>query len=298
MNKYAIIIALLAAGFIMHSASANASIPSWIKSNAKYWKEGQIGDAEYVKGIQYLIQNAIIQIPSSDKTVEKSSKIPSWVKNNAGWWADGSLGDSEYVSSMQYLVGVGIIDASQQTSPAQTINNSTSSSSNPTSVTTYDVAKCDAMSTAADKQTCLEEIRQAKDLKDKMARATPYVVGPVTYYLVNAELIDTGDGGVFINVNTVLENTGSKSSNPDLFCTGPFACNYHLTDGQKDYPPSIFSLTSGHLELKFQDPRPIVWNFYSKQNVGGFAFDPSKQYSFKISEPFGSTIIPLTLVRQ
>ena len=124
------------------------------------------------------------------------------------------------------------------------------------------------------------------------------MVGPVTYYIVGADLIDTGDGGVFINVHTVLENTGSKSSNPDLYCTGPYACNYHLTDGKNDYPPSIFSLTSGHLELRFHDPRPIVWNFYSKENVGGFAFDPSKQYSFKISEPFGSKTIPLTLVRQ
>jgi hypothetical protein len=120
----------------------------------------------------------------------------------------------------------------------------------------------------------------------------------VTYYIVKTDLINTGDGAVFINVHTVLENTGSKSSNPDLFCTGPFACNYHLNDGQNDYPPSIFSLTSGHLQLVYQKPVAIDWNFYSKQNTGGFTFDSSKTYSFKVSEPFGSATIPLKLITQ
>ena len=292
-KKYAIIVALLVVGFMVHSASADAMIPSWIKSNAKYWKEGQIGDDEYVKGIQYLIQNGVVQIPPSDKTVEKSSKIPSWLKNNAGYWADGSLGDSEYISAIQYLVGMGVIDVS-----ASITTSATSSPSAINASTDVDTTKCNAMTTEADKQTCMEEIRAESDLKAKIARATPFVVGPVTYYIVSTDLINTGDGGVFINVHTVLENTGSQSSNPDLFCTGPFACNYHLTDGQKDSPPSIFSLTSGHLQLVYHKPVAIDWNFYSKQNVGGFTYDPSKTYSFKVSEPFGSTTIPLKLIAQ
>jgi hypothetical protein len=302
MNKYAIIVALLAVGLIMHSANADTSIPSWIKSNAKYWKEGQIGDDEYVKGIQYLIQNGVMQIPTSDNVVDKSPTIPSWVKNDAGWWADGSIGDSEYISAMQYLVAAGIINVNQKNTSVQSTSNSTSDD-NATSIaqsniSTSDQNNCNTLTTDADKETCLENVQQAQELKDQIAKATPYVVGPVTYYIIGTDLIDTGDGGVFINVNTILENTGSQTSNPDLFCTGPYACNYHLTDGQNDYPPSIFSLTSGHLELRFHDPRPIVWNFYSKENIGGFTFDPSKQYSFKVSESFGSAIIPLTMVRQ
>jgi len=293
---YAIVILLLTSGLVIHYASADATIPSWIKSNAKYWKEGQIGDDEYVKGIQYLIQNGAMQIPSSDKTVEKSSKIPSWVKNNAGYWADGSLGDSEYISSMQYLVSSGIIDVVQQTMPVT--NSSPNATSSASSSDDTDVQKCNSATTPADKQTCLDEIQSEKDLKAKIANATPLVVGPVTYYIVSTDLINTGDGGVFINVHTVLENTGSPSSNPDLFCTGPFACNYHLNDGQSDYPPSIFSLTSGHLELRYLKPVAIDWNFYSKENTGGFTYDSSKTYSFKVSESFGSGMIPLKLVSQ
>ena len=294
-SKYAIIVAMLVVGFIIHSASADASIPSWIKSNAKYWKEGQIGDDEYVKGIQFLIQNGVMQVPDSAKTVEKSSQIPSWVKNDAGWWADGSIADGEFVSAMQFLVSAGIVDVTKSVPVTSSISsmNATSSSSNAT-----DASNCDSAATPADKQTCLNDVQSQVELKAKIANATPLVVGPVTFFIVGTDLINTGDGGVFINVHTVLENTGSPSSNPDLFCTGPFACNYHLNDGQADYPPSIFSLTSGHLELRYQKPIAIDWNFYSKQNIGGFTYDSSKTYSFKVSESFGSGMIPLKLITQ
>lgn len=297
MNSiHAIIVTMLVVGFMTHSANADTSIPSWIKSNAKYWKEGQIGDGEYVKGIQFLIQNGVMKIPDSSKTVEKSSLIPSWIKNDAGWWADGSITDDEFVSSMQYLVSAGIVDVTNQsisnTNPVSNTNATSSSSS------VIDISNCDSAATPADKQTCLDDAQSLADLKAKINNATPLVVGPVTFYIVSTDLINTGDGGYFINVHTVLENTRISSSNPDLFCTGPYACNYHLNDGQNDYPPSIFSLTSGHLELRYQKPVAIDWNFYSKENTGGFTYDSSKTYSFKVSESFGSGIIPLKLITQ
>ncbi len=303
-SKPATIIALLVVGLVVHSASADTSIPAWIKGNAKMWANGQIGDDEFVKGIQYLIQKNVIQMSDSTKTVEKSSQIPSWIKSDADWWASGSIGDGEFISAMQYLIGSGIINPGTQTdnqsslssdaTTAMTENVNIVNSNVTTTSSDSDVVQCDFAVTAADKQTCLNDIAIQKDLKEKMASATPFVVGPVTYYLVGADGINTGDAE-FINVHTILENTGSSSSNPDLFCTGPFACNYHLSDGQNDYPPSIFSLTSGHLELRYQKPVAIDWNFYSKENTGGFAFDPSKPYSFKVSEPFGSATIPLKL---
>jgi hypothetical protein len=37
-------------------------IPSWIKNNAKWWAEGRISDIEYVKAIEYLINQGIIRI--------------------------------------------------------------------------------------------------------------------------------------------------------------------------------------------------------------------------------------------
>ena len=34
------------------------SIPKWIKNNAAWWSEQQIGDSDFVSGIEYLIKNS------------------------------------------------------------------------------------------------------------------------------------------------------------------------------------------------------------------------------------------------
>lgn len=58
-----------------------SSIPQWIKNNAKWWSEGTITDADFLKGIQYLIQQGLIQVPSSAPTTVKeitaTNGIPS-----------------------------------------------------------------------------------------------------------------------------------------------------------------------------------------------------------------------------
>ena len=40
------------------------TIPSWIKNNAGWWAEGAIDDASFVQGIQFLIKEGIMSIPS------------------------------------------------------------------------------------------------------------------------------------------------------------------------------------------------------------------------------------------
>ena len=41
---------------------AESKVPDWIKNNAKWWSEGQITDDDFVKGIQYLVENGIIRV--------------------------------------------------------------------------------------------------------------------------------------------------------------------------------------------------------------------------------------------
>jgi len=84
-------------------------IPSWIKNNAEWWSDGQIDDEEFVQGIQYLINNEIMNIPQTESGESSGNKIPDWIKNNAGWWADGQIDDETFVNGMQYLVSNGII---------------------------------------------------------------------------------------------------------------------------------------------------------------------------------------------
>jgi hypothetical protein len=46
----------------INTTQATAVIPSWIKNNAKWWSEGQLGDNQFVQGLQYMITNGIIKI--------------------------------------------------------------------------------------------------------------------------------------------------------------------------------------------------------------------------------------------
>lgn len=91
------------------SFSEELQIPPWVKNNAKWWSEGQIGDDDFVKGIQYLIQVGIMKIPQTQSEIISSQQIPIWIKNNAGWWANGTISDNDFVKGIQYLIQKNII---------------------------------------------------------------------------------------------------------------------------------------------------------------------------------------------
>ena len=59
-----LIIGVLALATLSFEASAQQIvIPQWIKNNAKWWSQGNITDAQFVSGIQYLVTQGIIQLP-------------------------------------------------------------------------------------------------------------------------------------------------------------------------------------------------------------------------------------------
>jgi hypothetical protein len=60
-----LIVGILAIATVSLEASAQQIvIPQWVKYNAGWWSQGNITDTEYVKGLQYLITQGIIQIPN------------------------------------------------------------------------------------------------------------------------------------------------------------------------------------------------------------------------------------------
>ena len=84
-------------------------IPSWIKNNAGGWANGQISDSDFIRGIQYMIQNDIIIIQNLPQSGESSHIIPAWLKNDAGWWAANKISDNDFVKGIEFLVQQGII---------------------------------------------------------------------------------------------------------------------------------------------------------------------------------------------
>src|SRR5690348_16309884 len=99
-----ILFTIFAISLFSTTSFADLQIPSWIKNNAKWWSEGQIGDNDFVKGIQYLIQSGIMKVLQTQSGYGYSQQIPSWIKNNAGWWANGTITDSDFVKGIQYLI--------------------------------------------------------------------------------------------------------------------------------------------------------------------------------------------------
>jgi len=86
-------------------------VPSWIKNNAKWWSDGQIGDTDFVSGIQFMIKEKIIDIPDLPEQASETAeeKVPDWIKNNAGWWADGLISEEDFVAGIKWLVENGVI---------------------------------------------------------------------------------------------------------------------------------------------------------------------------------------------
>jgi len=86
-------------------------VPDWIKTNARWWSDDQIGDSDFVGGIQYLIKEKIIDIPDLPEQASETAEehVPDWIRNNARWWADGLISEDEFVNGIKYLVEQGII---------------------------------------------------------------------------------------------------------------------------------------------------------------------------------------------
>ncbi|MGI0046115.1 MAG: hypothetical protein ACREBB_02855 [Nitrosotalea sp.] len=91
--------------------SSSSPIPSWVRNNAKWWSQNQVGDSDFIQGVQYLIQQGIMKIPPTqvNQTSSSSQQIPAWVKTNAGWWAQGQISDDDFIKGIQYLVSSGIV---------------------------------------------------------------------------------------------------------------------------------------------------------------------------------------------
>ena len=91
-------------------AQEQINIPSWIKNNAEWWASDQIPDSAFLQGIEYLINEGIMIIPSTETSESsESQEVPAWIKNVAGWWATDAISEVEFVNGIQYLIKHGII---------------------------------------------------------------------------------------------------------------------------------------------------------------------------------------------
>jgi uncharacterized protein YjbI with pentapeptide repeats len=100
-----------------------ATIPDWIKNNAMWWASDQIPDSAFLQGIQFLIKEGIMVIPSTETSESsQSQEVPTWIKNTAGWWAEDKISEVEFVNAIEYLIKHGIITVNDGSSCANDLS--------------------------------------------------------------------------------------------------------------------------------------------------------------------------------
>lgn len=73
-TNLALVITIIAIGVaiipLAQNAQAQSLVPDWIKTNAAWWAEGTLDDETFLNGIEFLIENGIINVSSESKFID------------------------------------------------------------------------------------------------------------------------------------------------------------------------------------------------------------------------------------
>ena len=284
---------------LVQSASAE-SVPAWVKNNAGWWADGTISESEFVSAIQHLIKENIIAVPPTTVSAQQSDGIPEWVKNTASWWSQGSISDGEFVSSIQHLITVGIITIDSSASDSSDVKVeevpvASSGDDSELSRLQADLEACAEITKAYPRLNCERDAKDAISAYDYRVNGEKYQVGSIAFYFKGNDFEVTPNGQAILSLSLLAVNTGSDTVT--LMCTGPSICNYDVWNGDKAYKYSGMDFTNGAITLDGGQYREFSMLFGPNIGYGGttFEYHADKDYVFRISEPWGSAAIPLTL---
>ena len=285
---------------LRYTASTQNEIPTWVKNNAGWWADGTISDGEFVNGIEFLIKDEIISVVPTAMSPQTSDVVPTWVKNNAGWWADGTISDGEFVNGIQYLIKSGLVSVSTSTESEQVISAEPKYIDTKLASLQTKLNKCSEIVTAYKRIDCEKPIKKDITLHNYKIDAEKFEVGPITYYWQGIssegnEFYTTPTGQAILSIRMLAENTSSETT--AINCTSPQICAYDIWNEEKAFKYSGMDFTAGQIVMNPNDSREFNMLFGPNIGYGGteFEYDPSKDYSFRINEDFGSVSIPLKL---
>ena len=266
--------------------SSENKIPDWVKNNAGWWADGSISESDFLKGIEFLIKDGIIQVPPTTVSGESSKGVPIWVKNNAGWWAKGITTDDEFINTVQHLMSLGLI------SVASTESVEEKSSVPELAALQTEMEECSKFTKTYQRLDCEKPIKKAIQLYEYKATAQKFEVGPVAYYwqgigTEGSKFEVSPTGQAILSFRMLAENTSSDKI--ALNCTSPQICAYDVWDGSKAFKYSGMDFTSGQIVINPGDTREFNFLFGPNIGYGGtqFLYDPSLTYHFRINEGFG-----------
>lgn len=287
---------------MLRSQEISEKVPDWIKNNAKWWAEGTISDIEFVSGIQFLVKEEILIVTPTTVSTESQDNIPEWIKNNAKWWAEGTISEDDFLNGIQYLIKVGIVSVTGLDVDKSNAIDATLIETNPEIATLKsELESCQEIKQNYKRLNCEKLIKEKIELIQFKEKSIQYIVGPITFYYpgigtLGNEFEIISSGQALLSLEIMAENTGSDD-NVHLMCTGPSICNYDIWDGQEAFKYSSTNFVSGQIVIKPGDAQKFNMLFGPNIGYGGtkFEYDSSKDYFFRILEPWGSTQIPLHL---
>ncbi len=65
-----------------HVIAQPTSIPKWVKNTARWWGQGQIEDTEFIKAIQWMVDNGIIRLSVTDQSQPPQSQTSQPAQNS------------------------------------------------------------------------------------------------------------------------------------------------------------------------------------------------------------------------
>ena len=84
------------------------NIPKWLKTDAKWWAEGEISDSEFVNLIEWSVNTKIIPVQYTPVQITEK-QVPLSVKNIAYYWSLGKVSDRYFIETIQYLIRTGLV---------------------------------------------------------------------------------------------------------------------------------------------------------------------------------------------
>ena len=87
---------------------SSTEIPAWLKNNAGWWADGLIDDDSFTEGIQYMIEEDILNV----STPVLPDDFPIHLQENARWWAVGQVPDDYFLDLLEDWIE-GTLDESE-----------------------------------------------------------------------------------------------------------------------------------------------------------------------------------------
>lgn len=87
------------------------TIPNWIKDITNWWTLEKITDENFLKSLEYMIENKIIIVPEKQSLDnDKELKMLSWTRNNLNIWSQNESSSEEFFKNIHWLIENKFID--------------------------------------------------------------------------------------------------------------------------------------------------------------------------------------------